>query len=86
MRKVNGFDVDISAILGMRNLSAFVGEVFVVSLEKESNGLLKKNPHQDGYPDLLLMDELGQTLWNKHENNIFSKEPFSPFDTGGIEV
>lgn len=86
MKRVNGFDIDIISILGMRNLSAFVGEVFVVSLEKESNGLLKKNPHQDGYPDLLLMDGVGKTEWNKHKNILHSKEPFSPFATGGFEV
>jgi len=54
--------VDIFSILGMRNLSAFVGELFARSIAKEANGLFISNPHQDGYPDLLLMDALGRTL------------------------
>ncbi|HUX80784.1 MAG TPA: hypothetical protein VMV38_00440, partial [Candidatus Paceibacterota bacterium] len=40
------------ATLGMRNLSAFIGEMFAAALAKASNGFLLKNPHQDGYPDL----------------------------------
>jgi hypothetical protein len=80
--------VDVFSILGMRNLSAFIGELFAKSLESESNGLLKSNPHQDGYPDLLLLDKVGQELWNKLETKgeLRAKAPFSPFDNGGIEV
>jgi hypothetical protein len=59
MVNISKFDVNIFEILGMRNLSSFVGEVFAASVAKESNGLFRKNPHQDGYPDLLLMDERG---------------------------
>lgn len=80
--------VDVFSILGMRNLSAFIGELFAKSLESESNGLLKSNPHQDGYPDLLLLDKVGQELWNKLEKKgeLRAKAPFSPFANGGIEV
>lgn len=77
---------DLFGILGMRNLSAFIGEMFVSSLEKCSNGLLIKNPHQDGYPDLLIMTDEGKELWKKLEKNNQDKNPFSGFDTGGIEV
>jgi hypothetical protein len=50
-----GFDVDVFALLGMRNLSAFIGEIFAAQMIRASNGLFRANPHQDGYPDLLLM-------------------------------
>lgn len=80
--------VDVFAILGMRNLSAFLGELFAKSLEIESNGLFKSNPHQDGYPDLLLLDDEGKRLWQQLEKNgeLRAKAPFSPFANGGIEV
>ncbi|MGB1206598.1 MAG: hypothetical protein ACPG5B_13175 [Chitinophagales bacterium] len=80
------FEVDVFGILGMRNLSAFVGEVFAKALEKKSDGLLIKNPHQDGYPDLLLMDEKGKEYWQKLSDMLKDKAPFSPFVNGGIEI
>ena len=86
--RIGEIPVDIFSILGMRNLSAFVGELFVASLEKSSNGLFKSNPHQDGYPDLLLMNEKGKEIWSVLENasKLTDKSPFSPFVNGGIEV
>ncbi len=80
--------VDIFSVLGMRNLSAFIGELFAKSLELQSDGLLKSNPHQDGYPDLLLLDNIGCKLWNKilKDGNLKAKAPFSPFSNGGIEI
>lgn len=96
---VNGFNntisaiqenipVDIFSILGMRNLSAFVGEIFARNLAEVSNGLLKINPHQDGYPDLLLLDSIGFQIYQQIEQSygIQAKSPFSPFANGGIEV
>ena len=74
----------VFGILGMRNLSAFVGEAFAAELETASNGLLRLNPHQDGYPDLLLMDDLGRAEFERASPR--AKQPFSPFVTGGIEV
>lgn len=79
-------DVNIFAILGMRNLSAFIGEVFVASMVSASNSLLKKNPHQDGYPDLLAMTKEGQGAWDNLSKNLRDKKPFSPFAGGGLEV
>jgi hypothetical protein len=73
-------------ILGMRNLSAFVGEAFAAEIAKASDGELVPNPHQDGYPDLLLMDESGERLWFSVESQWRDKAPFSPFKTGGMEV
>jgi hypothetical protein len=77
---------ELFAILGMRNLSAFVGELFVVSLAETSAGLLVKNPHQDGYPDLLMMTEEGKKHYAGLIENMQDKKPFSGFATGGIEV
>lgn len=80
------FDVDVFGILGMRNLSAFIGEIFAAAIIKHSNGLFLKNPHQDGYPDLLLMDKNGLKLWADLKNRTREKQPFSPFQNGGIEI
>lgn len=84
--QISSFDVDIFSILGMRNLSAFVGEVFVTACVKESKGLFTKNPHQDGYPDLLLLDKKGKELFDSLKDFLRDKAPFSPFKSGGIEV
>lgn len=80
--------VDIFPILGMRNLSSFVGEVFARSLSLVTDGLLMNNPHQDGYPDLLLLDNDGKDLLDqiKNEKGLQDKSPFSPFLNGGIEI
>lgn len=84
--QIANFEVDIFTILGMRNLSAFVGEVFAASMIHHSDGLFIKNPHQDGYPDLLLNDALGKRLLEKLKDNLRDKNPFSPFQGGGIEI
>lgn len=80
--------VDIFSILGMRNLSAFVGEVFARNLANTSNGLFINNPHQDGYPDLLLLDNAGLQIYQDimQQNQGRNKAPFSPFANGGIEI
>lgn len=80
------FEVNVFEILGMRNLSAFVGEVFAAAMILEHPELLRKNPHQDGYPDLLLMDEDGSAAWGALSKRLREKGPFSPFPTGGFEV
>ncbi len=84
--KLAGFEVDVFEILGMRNLSAFVGEVFAAAMILEHPDLLRKNPHQDGYPDLLLMDTIGSRAWEDLSKRLREKAPFSPFPTGGFEV
>jgi hypothetical protein len=75
-------------LLGMRNLSAFVGAVFARELQTASEELLLLNPHQDGYPDLLLLDAVGLKALNmvKAADQMRGKEPFSPFPTGGLEI
>lgn len=86
IREISNFPIDIFSLLGMRNLSAFLGEVFVTSFVKSSNGMFVKNPHQDGYPDLLAMTPQGIKEWKRLINNLQDKRPFSPFVPGGIEV
>jgi len=79
------FEINVFQLLGMRNLSALVGEIFATSLIQENANICKKNPHQDGYPDILLLDSLGLESWNLVEH-LRDKAPFSPFITGGFEV
>ena len=79
-------ELPIGQVLGLRNLSSFIGELYNISVCKVSKTKIKKNPHQDGYPDLLIMDKIGKNAWNKFKNRMHEKEPFSYFETGGIEV
>ncbi len=79
-------DLDIARTLGMRNLSAFIGELLSAAIAKSAEGLFRPNPHQDGYPDLLLMDAPGTREWEKLKGRLNEKTPFSPFAGGGIEV
>lgn len=87
------FDINILETLGMRNLSGMVGEYFARSVVKVSGGKLESNPHQDGYPDLLLIDTQQKrayldTLYviKDSKRHPIDKEHFSPFQYGGIEV
>ena len=73
-------------LLQMRNLSSLVSAAFCTELSASSSDWLKLNPHQDGYPDLLLMDDAGRKIWVDLEDRIQQKEPFSPYLSGGIEV
>ena len=57
--KFKDFDVDVFSLLGLRNLSAFVGELYGACFAKASSGLYRPNPHQDGYPDLILINAIG---------------------------
>jgi len=92
-RETKNFDINIFEALGLRNLSALVGEYFAKSVERNSKGKLTSNLHQDGYPDLLLVD-----TEEKHDyfTSLFMveggrkypyrKQDFSPFRYGGIEI
>lgn len=85
--------VEVFEALGMRNLSGFIGEFFVSSLEYVSNESLVKNPHQDGYPDLLLVNSKEarsyfSSIVDVVNGKLYPKEKnlFSPFKYGGLEV
>jgi hypothetical protein len=87
------FEINVFNTLGMRNLSGMVGEVFALSVRRNSAGKLTSNLHQDGYPDLLLVDtderlDYYHSLYRLEGNKKypFNKQDFSPFRYGGIEV
>lgn len=87
------FDINIFEALGMRNLSGLVGEYFAKSIMRVSAGKLNSNPHQDGYPDLLLTDTKDklhyfESLFVGKDGKKYpvDKEAFSPFKYGGIEI
>jgi len=84
--EIDEVSVDIFSILGLRNMSAFVGEVFATAFCQQSPKFLIRNPHQDGYPDILIMDSLGKAEWDSLDGRRDEKGPFSPFTAGGIEV
>ncbi len=79
-------DLDVAAVLGLRNLSAFIGELLAAAMVQVADGYLQANPHQDGYPDLLLLDKHGRRHWDRLQDRVDEKAPFSPFQGGGIEV
>lgn len=87
------FDINIFETLGMRNLSGLVGEYFARSIMKLSGGKLQSNLHQDGYPDLCLTDtkikeQYFSSLYTEENGRKYpiSKEVFSPYKYGGIEI
>lgn len=87
------FDINIFETLWMRNLSGMIGEYFARSITKISKGKLESNLHQDGYPDLLLVDETYKKEYfdslyvlNNGRKYPIGKDFFSPFKYGGIEV
>jgi hypothetical protein len=83
-------DIEIFHILGQRNISGFIGEVFSKFLEKEVVDL-KSNPHQDGRPDLINLstieskDFFSTSFVNENHNNPIKKN-FTPYPFGGVEV
>ncbi|MBN3490528.1 hypothetical protein JV173_03265 [Acholeplasma equirhinis] len=86
-------EINIFETLGLKNLSGFVGEVFGSMILKVSNGQLVKNLNQDGYPDLLLHITDEQKSYYSGTYTIRdgikianSKEIFSPYKHGGIEI
>lgn len=79
-------ELDVARLLGMRNLSAFVGELLSTAILASGKMPFVKNPHQDGYPDLLLLDRFGKKTWDGLRGRFNEKRPFSPFLGGGLEI
>jgi len=77
--------VNVSELLWMRNLSAVLWEIFVTACVKHLGGSFIKNPHQDGYPDLIAMNSIWKPFFESI-NNSKEKKHFSPFISWGIEV
>lgn len=84
------YDVNFFEILGMRNLSSFVGELFARELHKAYDKVLIKNPNQDGYPDLCALTNEGKAYICKNLDRngkpLPNKELWSPYPFGGVEV
>lgn len=81
-------NVPIFQLLGLRNLSSFVGEIFSRELCVLEEGSLLSNPNQDGYPDLLAMTPPGLAYVKEREKlgQMSAKGFWSPFPHGGVEV
>lgn len=91
--QTKSFDINIFEALGMRNLSGVVGEYFAKSVQRHSSDKLHSNLHQDGYPDLLLIDtqekkSYFKTLYTINNGKMYPKDKslFSPYKYGGLEV
>jgi hypothetical protein len=82
------YEVTLFEILGLRNLSAFVGEVLKDQLAKVLSDLVLPNPNQDGHPDLLALTPDARTFLDElaTQDAMTAKEHFSPFRFGGLEV
>lgn len=84
------YDVNFFEILGMRNLSSFVGELFARELHKTHDKVLMKNPNQDGYPDLCALTNEGKAYICKNLDPngkpLPNKGLWSPYPFGGVEV
>jgi hypothetical protein len=81
-------DAPIFALLGLRNLSSFVGEIFAGEIRKLHADRFMKNPNQDGYPDLLALTARGRRYIEqlKASNQSTDKKHWSPYPFGGVEV
>ncbi len=78
------------SILGQRNLSGFVGEVFKGALHQQAT-FLEPNPHPDGRPDLLDLtspEAVAHYVEECHEpeSNLPIKAALAPFRFGGLEI
>ncbi len=80
--------VSIAELLQLRNLSGLVGEVVVSELERHEAGQLFRNPHQDGYPDLLALTPNMQKHISdvKAAGRMSDKEAWTNPGFGGVEV
>jgi hypothetical protein len=84
------YGVELFQLLGLRNLSSFVGEVFAKQVRLSEPNRLISNPNQDGYPDLCALTPEGVQYIERNRNADGSikrdKTLWSPYPYGGIEV
>lgn len=85
---LTGNGIPTFTLLGLRNLSSFVGEVFANELYLLQQGRLFRNPNQDGYPDLLALTPEGKRYIAERERlgEMSEKRFWSPYPYGGVEV
>lgn len=83
-----GNDIPIFILLGLRNLSSLVGEIFASELYRLQKERLFPNPNQDGYPDLLALTPEGKQYVAERERRGETSEKrfWSPYPYGGVEV
>lgn len=82
------YEAPVFELLGLRNLSSFVGEVFALQFCELEAKRLFRNPNQDGYPDLLALTASGRKYIyaRRRKNQMHDKSFWSPFPFGGLEV
>lgn len=85
------YGVEIFELLGLRNLSAFVGQVMVKVFKRNHDDILIENPNQDGYPDLCALTPEGVKYIRERASNPdgsirADKELWSPYPYGGLEI
>lgn len=78
----------IFKLLGLRNLSGFVGEVVASEIYRLNSQKFQPNPNQDGYPDLLATTKEGLAYIQERKRlgQTSEKGYWSPYPHGGIEV
>jgi hypothetical protein len=81
-------NVPIFELLGLRNLSSFVGEIYKTELCRLERGKFMSNPNQDGYPDLCAMTPEGQKYVEERKKlgQMSAKQYWSPYPFGGVEI
>jgi len=79
-------------VLGQRNLSGVIGEIFARFFCKKNEGLIS-NPHPDGRPDILNLADsdikkyfLNECFTNINGKSIPVKNKLTPFKYSGIEI
>ena len=87
------FQLNIFQVLGMRNLSGLIGEYFARSVQIFSNDNLRSNAHEDGIPDLCLVNTQDKkdhfdSITQEIDGMIVAKDKdaFSHYAYGGVEV
>lgn len=82
------YEFPLFELLGLRNLSSFVGAVFGRETWRLMNDKVFLNPHQDGYPDLCAATTEGLVYCQERNQRgeMTAKSFWSPYPYGGIEV
>ena len=80
--------VPIFELLGLRNLSSFMGEIYARELCDLEAGKFMPNPNQDGYPDLCAVTPEGKKYIEQRKKlgQTGAKQFWSPYPFGGVEV
>ncbi len=84
------YEFDLFELLGLRNLSALMGEIFAKQVLLAHRDKFLKNQNQDGYPDLCALTPESRTYLKKLTDSRgkinTDKRYWSPYPYGGVEV